>query len=112
MSIELYYFTDNYNKNYVCFPIGQPVGDIYGDIDLRDFLNTNNNEAELIYGQNRYIFYKRNNNMTITMISNNINISQIHYNLDDRNIYYFNEFTISLYNHYVNNMMNNLYISE
>jgi hypothetical protein len=108
MSIKLYYFTDNYNKNYICFPIDQPIG----NIDLRDFLNTDNNEVELIYVQNKYIFYKRNNNMTITVISNNINISQIHYNLDDRNIYYFNEFTISLYNHYVNNMINNLYISE
>lgn len=104
MSIELYYFTDNYNKNYIRLPFGQPSG----DIDLRDFLNTNNNEAELIYGQVKYIFYKRNNNMTITMISNNVSVSQIKYNLDDRNIYYFNEFSVDLFQYYVNSMINGL----
>jgi hypothetical protein len=106
MSIELYYFTDNYNKNYICFPFGQPGG----CIDLRDFLNSDINEAELYYTNMsiKYFFLKKYNNMTITIIKNNINISQINYNLDDRNIYYFNEFSINLYQYYVNSMMNGL----
>jgi hypothetical protein len=103
MSIELFYYTDNYNKNYLCFPLEVPIN----CIDLRDFLN-HNNEIELNYRKVKYIFYKKNNNMSITTIKNNINISQINFILDDRNIYYFNDFSVNLFNYCINSMMNGL----
>ena len=106
------YYTDNYNKNYITFPDVLPNND---PDDIYYFINNTCGELTLLYDSHniKYIFYKKNTDLCMTIIKNSINISQIYITLIDKNTLLLLNFFNTITNNYIYNIeqnMNNLSI--
>lgn len=108
-TIYLQYYTDQYNKNSIAFPSSLPNTD---PDDISNFINDISNEFTLCYDNYniKYIFYKRNADLCITIIANNINVSQIYITLVEKNMLLLLDFLNTITNNYINNLENSMNI--